>query len=295
MRLSAPELILNTQAFLGEGPIWDAARQQLYWVDIIAGHLHCFDPGSRQDQIIDVGQPLGCAAPTRSGRLILGLQNSLAILDPTNSHLTNIMYPESHLPGNRFNDGKCGPDGRFLVGSMDNAEVDASGSLYSLASDGTLQTLLSGIGISNGLTWSPDRTIMYFIDTPTRQVMAYDYDLASGDIANPRAVVSVPAEMGWPDGMTSDSNGYLWVALWGGAALSVWNPTNGALVEKIAIPAKNVTSCVFGGPRLEQLFITTARKGLDSADLAAFPASGGLFRVLTDVTGSPTFVYEDES
>jgi sugar lactone lactonase YvrE len=293
MRLSTPELLLNTQAFLGEGPAWDSTRQRLYWVNVFEGHLHCFDPKTYVDEVIKVGQLIGCAAPMRSGGVILGLKDSLTILDLSSSSLTVISRPESHLPGNRFNDGKCGPDGRFLAGTMDNAEVAASGSLYSLSPGGALKTLLTGVRISNGLAWSPDHKTLYYIDTPTRQVAAYDYDLSSGEIANRRIAVSIPAEMGWPDGMTSDLNGNLWVALWGGAALTIWNPANGALLEKVDLPAKNVTSCVFGGPEQNELYITSARKGLDAADISAFPASGGLFRIQTDVTGLPTFVYED--
>jgi sugar lactone lactonase YvrE len=293
MRLSTPELLIDAQAFLGEGPAWDSAHQRLYWVDIYAGHLHFFDPKTGLDEVINVGQALGCAAPTRSGGVILGLKDGLATLQLPSSSLTFLSRPEKRLPGNRFNDGKCGPDGRFLAGTMDSDEVAASGSLYSLGPGGSLKTLLTGTRISNGLTWSPDHKTLYFIDTPTRQVVAYDYDLPSGNIANPRIAVTVPAEMGWPDGMTSDLNGNLWVALWGGAALSVWNPVNGTLLEKINIPAKNVTACVFGGIEQNELYVTSARKGLDAADIQAFPATGGLFRIRTNIIGLPTFVYDD--
>jgi len=291
MQLSMPKLLYDARAFLGEGPAWDSVRQRLYWVDIFPGLLHIFDPKSNLDEIIDVGQPLGCVAPLIGGNLIIGLKSGLATLDLSTAKVDFVASPESGIPGNRFNDGKCGPDGRFLAGTMDNAEVDATGSLYSLSPDGSLKTLLTGVRISNGLAWSPDYKTLYFIDTPTHQVMAYDYDLRSGLIANPRVVVTIPAEMGWPDGMTSDYDGNLWVALWGGAALTAWNPANGALVEKIAIPAKNVTSCAFGGLEQSELYVTSARKGLSDADLTAYPATGGLFRIQTNVIGMPTFVF----
>jgi sugar lactone lactonase YvrE len=262
-------------------------------VDIYAGHLHVYDPKAGKDQIIRVDAPLGCVAPTRSGNLILGVGNGIASLSLSTTQLTYLTCPESHLPGNRFNDGKCGPDGRFLAGTMDNAEVEASGSLYSFSAGGTLRTLISGVRISNGLAWSPDHRTLYYIDTPTFTVMAYDYDLASGEIANPRIAVSVLPALGWPDGMTSDTLGRLWVALWGGAAVTVWDPGTGKLIEKIAIPAKNVTSCAFGGLNGTELFVTSARKGLDNAILKAYPVTGGLFRVQTDVTGMPTFSFAD--
>ncbi|MGC1377201.1 MAG: SMP-30/gluconolactonase/LRE family protein [Anaerolineales bacterium] len=293
MQLSPPKLLLDVKAELGEGPSWDATRECLYWVDVYAGHLHVYNPHTGEDNTHVLEKMIGCVAPARSGKLMLALRDGLATLDLSTDRVTFLAQPKPALPGNRFNDGKCGPDGRFVAGSMDQAEKENTGSLYSLSPNGTMKTLIAGVGISNGITWSPDHKTFYFIDTPTRKVMAYDYDLDSGEIANPRVAVSVPAEFGWPDGMTSDTKGRLWVALWGGAALSVWEPGTGQLVERIRIPAKNVSSCVFGGSGRNQLYVTSARKGLDQADLTAYPATGGLFRLETDVEGMPTFEFGD--
>jgi sugar lactone lactonase YvrE len=293
MKLSSPQLLLDSQAALGEGPAWDSARKRLYWVDIYAGHLHIYDPKTNLDEKIEVEAPLGCAAPARSGNLILGLRHDIASLNLDTVKLTVLASPEAHLPGNRFNDGKCAPDGRFLAGTMDDSETETCGALYSYSSDGVLKTLVSGVRISNGLAWSRDYKTMYYIDTPTFNVMAYDYDLASGEIGNPRVAVSIPPRLGFPDGMTSDTQGRLWIAMWGGAAVTVWNPANGQLLENIPIPAKNVTACVFGGENGSDLFITSARKGLTPADLAEYPLTGGLFRLQTDVEGMPTFLFGD--
>jgi sugar lactone lactonase YvrE len=293
MKHSAPELILDAQAELGEGPFWDEARSCLCWLDILKGRLHQYQPETGHADFIEMGQPLGCAAPCRSGKFILGMKSGLAFLSPDSAQVDWIAQPEPQLPNNRFNDGKCSPDGRFLAGTMDMGEKSPSGVLYSLSPDGTLQVLKKNVRISNGLTWSPDYKTFYHIDTPTREIVAYDYDLSSGEIANPRVVIHVPAELGWPDGMTSDSAGRLWVALWGGAALTVWDADKGRLLEKIDFPAKNVTSCAFGGSQQNTLYVTSARIGLDNADLTAFPASGGLFRLETDVQGLPSFVFGD--
>ncbi|MFH1524230.1 MAG: SMP-30/gluconolactonase/LRE family protein [Chloroflexota bacterium] len=286
-----PELVLNFRAALGEGPAWDPQTHNLYWVNIHAGHLHIFDPKDGSDHLIDIGEFLGCAAPRENGGVVLGLRSGFATLDLSTERLTRLVNPEPHSPEHRFNDGKCDPAGRFLAGTMNDTETKASGSLYSLAPDGTLRTLVTGVQISNGLTWSPDYRTFYYIDTPTRMVMAYDYDLATGEIANPRPIVTVPPEMGWPDGMTSDTEGMLWVAIWGGAKLTRWNPATGQLLEQIPFPALNVSSCCFGGPDLTDIYVTTARKGMDAKELSDYPLSGGLFQIKTNIQGMPTFSF----
>ncbi|MCS6993495.1 MAG: SMP-30/gluconolactonase/LRE family protein [Anaerolineales bacterium] len=291
MKLSAPELLLDAQAALGEGPAWNAVHRCLSWVDIHAGRLHLYNPSSGEQETLSVDPPLGCAAPAQGGKFILGMRHGIALLHPQTGQLSVLASPEAHLPGNRFNDGKCGPDGRFLAGTMDNSEKEASGALYSYAPNGALKTLVTGVRISNGLAWSRDYRTLYYIDTPTFEVKAYDYDLESGEIANPRVVISIPPRLGFPDGMTSDAAGRLWIGMWGGAAVTVWNPNSGQLLETLPLPAKNVTACVFGGENGTDLFITSARQGLTRADLSEYPLSGGLFRVQTNVEGMPTFSF----
>lgn len=284
-----PELLLDARADLGEGPAWDAGRKCLYWVDIHAGDLHIFLPEDKTDSCVNLGETIGCVAPCKSGDLVIALRGGFASLNPNTQKLTHLVTLERDLPGNRFNDGKCDPAGRFLAGTMDNAEKEASGTLYSFSPNGSIKTLLSGIRISNGLTWSPDCKTFYHIDTPSHQITAFDYNLANGEIDNPRIAIAIPAGMGWPDGMTSDSGGTLWVAMWGGARITRWNPTSGKLVETIPMPALNVTSCIFVGPDLTDLYITSARKGVSAAQIKKYPTSGGLFRIKTKIQGMPTF------
>lgn len=291
MTARTPELILDAKAQLGEGPSWDAASRILYWINIYAGEIHAYSPKTTSDRVIPVGEPVGCVAPTKAGELIIASQSGIALLDPATGNRTMLASPEAGRPGHRFNDGKCDPAGRFLAGTMDNAEVEASGSLYSLSRDGSLKVLLTGVRISNGLAWSPDHATLYHIDTPTRTVMAYPYDLTSGNISRPREAVHVPEELGWPDGMTSDTLGNLWIAMWAGAALTRWDPASGRLLEKIPVPALNVTACAFGGESCTDLYITSARKGMNDEQLARYPFTGGLFRLPTNVKGMPAFSF----
>ena len=282
-----PEIIDDAQATLGEGPAWDAKTKTLYWVDILEKRVHYHHED--EDGFIQLDEMPGCLVPTKDGSLLVAARASILNLQPATGKqivLASVTEPAN----NRFNDGKCDPAGRFLAGTMSMDEKTPSGVLYTF--DGqTVMRLLDGVRISNGLAWSPDYKTFYYIDTPTRKVKAFDYDLSTGQIANPRVAIRVPKRYGWPDGMTSDAEGYLWIAMWGGAQVTRWNPQNGKLLEQIPLPAKNVTSCVFGGDELNELYITSARTGLDHADLAVYKYSGSLMRVKTGVRGIPTFEF----
>lgn len=288
-----PELLFDTREILGEGPIWDARTQSVYWVDILDKRIYC-----QGDILIQLDDLIGCIAPRKDGGLIVAYGGggtdegrlSFASLDLDSLKLTHLSSLPDEPSNNRFNDGKCDPRGRFLAGTMDMGEKDPLGSLYSYNGK-TATKLLSAVTISNGLTWSPDYKTLYYIDTPTREVKAFDYDLDTGAVANPRVTVRIPESFGWPDGMTSDMQGNLWVAMWGGARVTKWDPTTGQLLEQIPVPAKNVSSCVFGGKDLNELYITSARKGLDEDTLKQYPLTGGLFRLQTKVEGMPTFEF----
>jgi sugar lactone lactonase YvrE len=280
-----PELLYDAKASLGEGPIWDARTQTLYWLDILNKRIY-----AGADILVELDEFIGCIAPRKSGGLVLTKRFSFASLelDPVRATLFQPLVDEP--TNNRFNDGKCDPRGRFLAGTMDMNESDPNGSLYSF--DGKSVTkILGDVTISNGMAWSRDHKTFYYIDTPTRIVRAFDYDLETGAIANPRKAIYVPEALGWPDGMTSDTQGNLWIAMWGGAKMTKWNPNTGELLEQIPVPAKNVSSCVFGGKNMNELYMTSARKGLDEATLTQYPLTGGVFRLETNVEGMPTFEF----
>ncbi len=282
--INTPQLLFDARAELGEGPFWDARTQTLHWLDILNKRIY-----AGADLLAQLDEFIGCAALRRDGGLILALKSSIVDLQPDSAKRT-VLATLSEPANNRLNDGKCDPVGRFLAGSMDMNETEPTGALYSF--DGkTVTKLLSGITISNGLTWSPDHKTFYYTDTPTRQVTAFDYDLATGQIANPRPAVRVPDGLGWPDGMTSDTDGNLWIAMWGGAQVTKWDPHTGRLLDQIPMPVPQPSSCIFGGADLSELYVTSARKGLSQERLQEYPLSGGVFKIVTEVTGTPTFQF----
>jgi len=280
-----PELLFDAKAALGEGPVWDTRTGTLYWIDILNKRVY-----AGADVLLESDETIGCIAPRKSGGFILTKRFSFWTCETDPVRTTFLSALDNEPANNRFNDGKCDPRGRFLAGTMDMGEKDPNGSLYSFDGDAVTR-LLGGVTISNGLTWSPDHKTFYYIDTPTRTVRAFDYDLETGAIADPREAVRVPESLGWPDGMTSDRQGNLWIAMWGGAQVTKWDPRMGQLLEQIPVPAKNVSSCVFGGRNMNELYITSARVGLDEAALNHYPLTGGVFRLETNVEGMPAFEF----
>ena len=285
--------VFSALAALGEGALWNPATQRLYWVDIEGWAFHTFDPATGRDQVFPTGARVGTVVPLPNGNVLVALQTGIHRLDTATGQLTCLANPLAR-PGLRFNDGKCDPAGRFWVGTFDLAHIEGGGTLYRYDPDGGLHVMLTGITNSNGIAWSLDRTTMYYIDTPTFTVQAFDYDHASGAIANPRVVVRFPAGEAFPDGMTLDAEGKLWVALWGGGAVHRYDPGTGRLLQAVPVPAPFTSSCAFGGPDLRTLYITTARGGLTPQQLASFPLSGNLFAATPGVSGVPACFFGGE-
>ncbi|AEI46226.1 SMP-30/gluconolactonase/LRE family protein [Paenibacillus mucilaginosus] len=286
------ELVWDIRAALGEGPVWDHRTGRLLWVDIEGRRVHYYDPSEAGDhRTIQLEQRVGAAVPRTAGGLVLAMQYGLYRLDLETEQLTKLGDPEEGIEGNRFNDGKCDEAGRFWAGTMNMKESEPTGSLYCLEADGSLRRALEGITTSNGLGWSPDNRTMYYIDTPTRRVDAFDYDGETGGISNRRTVISYEGEKGFPDGMTVDNEGMLWIAEWGGWQVSRWNPQTGERIGRIPVPAAQVTSCAFGGEDYSELYITTARSWIPDEQLAEQPQAGGLFRARPGVKGSAAGFY----
>ncbi|MGI9240166.1 MAG: SMP-30/gluconolactonase/LRE family protein [Verrucomicrobiales bacterium] len=278
--------LTETRAILGEGPVWHDGR--LVWIDIEGRKVFVHDPAGLTDQTIGLTERIGCVWPCAgSGRLVCGLQSGLAYLDPASGQLEVIADPEPDQPRTRFNDGKCDPLGRLWAGTMDMEETEALGSLYMLTGDGQVVRQGASITVANGLAWDPDGETFYHIDSPTRVVAAYDYEAATGKLSNRREIIPIPDVEGFPDGMTIDSEGKLWIALWGGWGVVRYDPKTGERLGKIDLPAEKVTSCTFGGDDLDELYITTALIGLGTSALEDQPSAGGLFKVKVGVPGLP--------
>lgn len=263
---------------LGEGPVWDAKTQHIYWLDILDGIIHRYQPYTQVYRHWRLPETMvGAVALCEENRLLAALHDGFAFFDLAKGAIKPIVDPESHLPDNRFNDGKCDPSGRFWAGTMALSEKNGAGSLYGLDQDLTCTPKLSGVSISNGLAWTADGQTMYYIDTPTLSVFAFDFELVSGTISNRRTVIDISEAEGFPDGMTIDREGKLWVAHWDGGQVARWDPLSGKKLLSYALPAARITSCTFGGENLQDLYITSARVGLSTTELQEQPLAGSLF------------------
>ena len=283
------DICVDKQALVGEGPIWDEKKQVLYWIDILSSKLYRYNPAKGKNKSYDVGQHVGTVVLRESGGFMLALRNGFAAFDAKKGKLEIINDPESHLTGNRFNDGKCDPAGRFWAGTMAYDNPVTQGSLYRMNTDFEVRKMVGGIGISNGIVWSHDQKSMYYIDTIAATVRAYDYDLDTGDISNERVAIDVPREMGLPDGMTIDTDGMLWIAHYGGGRVCQWNPETAEVLQTIEVPAKQTTACAFGGKKLDTLYITSAAQQMSKADLKKEPHAGALFACKPGAQGVNAF------
>ena len=279
---STVHCIADVHAVLGEGPVWVASEQALYWVDIKGRKIFRL---SEDGELSQWPTPfrVGSIAPRASGGFIAGTDQGIAGIDLKSGKLDLLLNPEEALPGNRFNDGKVDRSGRFWAGTMDDSERQASGTLYRFEPDLGVTAVDGGYKVTNGPAFSPDGARMYHNDSARQLTYVFDLDVA-GNPANRRVFLESGEGDGYPDGMTVDAEGCLWIAFWDGSAIRRYAP-QGDLLETIEMPVARPTSCTFGGPDLDRLYVTSARIGLDETALKMQPNAGGLFMVTPGVQG----------
>lgn len=272
------EQVTDPVAYHGEGPVWSPRWGGLRWLDMLAGDLLSLDADGRVDRR-HVGSIVAAVRPRRGGGAVLAVERGFALEEPDG--LITYLPPVWSSTAIRMNEGGCDPDGRFYCGSMAYDQRPGAASLYQLDRDLSVHTVLTEVTISNGLEWSPDGSRAYYNDTPTHRISVFDYGAQSG-LTNRRTFAEIPDD-GNPDGLTVDSEGGVWTAIFGSGCVHRYGP-DGVLDEVVEVPARQVTACTFGGEQLDELFITTSREGLrDDEDLLA----GSLFRARPQVTGLP--------
>jgi sugar lactone lactonase YvrE len=280
----AIEPVGEVAAELGEGPYWDESTSTLLWVDIPAGLLHRTDASTGHTDTADEGAPLSAALPAAGGGVLLARKHQLILRK--DGHGDQVVARAAGQPDTvRFNDASVDPDGRVWVGSMDIAETDPLGVLYRLVPGGQhpggqLDPVVTGMTVSNGIGWSPDQHLMYYIDSPTRRVDVFTYYPEAGGLSARRRFADLSGAGGFPDGLTVDADGCVWVAVWAGGVLHRYTPA-GQLDTVVTLPVSHPTSAAFGGEGLRDLFVTTAREPLSAAERAAQPLAGRLLRLST--------------
>ena len=279
------KIACETVAGIGEGAIWDYKNNRLLWIDT-QGSVFIYTPSDGKNKEIKVGKPVGTVVPCEKNSVIVALKDGIYELDLETEKLTFICMPEKPaIEGNKYNDGKCDANGRLWVGTMDTNTAPEKGGFYVVNGKGEYQQVLKDVSVSNGVCWSLDGKTMYYQDSPLKTISAFDFDLKNGTISEREEVVKVPKDMGDPDGNTIDATGMVWMANWGGACVSKWNPHTGQMLQKVDVPAYNVTSVAFGGENLEDLYITTASLYMPAEKESLYPDAGKLFVCKPGVKG----------
>jgi sugar lactone lactonase YvrE len=278
--------VLDIKASLGECPTWSAAEQVLYWVDINAPSLNRFDPATGENTVMPMPESIGCFALRRAGGFVVALRNGIWLAQRDGTLMRKVAPAPYDPIHHRFNDGRCDPQGRLLVGTMNEKRDASTAALYRLDGDFTLTRILGEMTISNGLAFSPDGRTMYHSDTPLQVITAHDYDGSTGTPSNTRVLARFTEPGDRPDGAAVDSAGCYWSAQYRGGKLKRLAP-DGRVLAEYPVPAMCPTMCAFGGPDLKTLYVTSARQQREADELARLPLSGGIFSMRVDVAGLP--------
>jgi sugar lactone lactonase YvrE len=288
--LGESDILIAGAGELCEGPCWDVRTSRLYFVDILAGKVQALDPATGGRQTWQLGLPVGAVAPRQAGGWVAAVERGFASFDDDWNPRGAVTPAPGQLDGTRFNDGRCDPAGRFWAGTLSYDGRPGRGMLYRLGVDGLVTAMLSGVTNSNGLAWSASGTKMYYVDTGKATIDRMTFDPGRGTVDDRQTLVAFRPDEGLPDGLTIDSEGFLWVALWGGGCVRCYSP-EGEFEAEIGLPVSQVTSMAFGGPDLGELFITTAAEGLNAADRNDQPLAGSLFRHRPGVMGLPPVAF----
>lgn len=287
--------VAELRCHLGEGAIWNNKLSELAFIDIEKGILYRYTPHNQSIISTELGSKVGTVVPLEYQKgYAVATQQGIVHLTQDNPVHTLLAHPETDK-SIRYNDGKCDPAGRFYVGTMALNGARGKGSLYLIDSMLNSTKVLADVTISNGLVWSANGSSLYYIDTPTRKVAEYKVDSATGTLLFVRDAIVIAYSLGYPDGSTIDADGNIWIAMWGGASVTCWNPESGTLLHKVDVPALNVTSCAFGGENLNTLYITTASVGIPDDEKNAWPEAGKLFAVQLPVKGVPANSWKIDS
>ena len=283
---SALRCALDVRASLGECPVWSAAEQALYWVDINAPSLNRFDPATGSNRAMPMPSSIGCFALRKRGGFVVALRDGIWLAQPDGKLERKVVAAPYDPAHHRFNDGRCDPQGRFFAGTMNEKRDGPSGALYRIDADFSIAEIFGNVTISNGLAWSPDGRTMYHVDTPTLTISAYDFDAASAMPSKRRVFARFETATDRPDGAAVDSEGCYWIALYRGGRVVRLSPA-GNVLASFALPAMCPTMCAFGDADLKTLYVTSARQQRDAAELERLPQSGGIFAMRVDVPGLP--------
>jgi sugar lactone lactonase YvrE len=288
LTLTEADCVLRAEPICGESPMWSVAEQVLYWVDNAGGKIHRFHPDQGTDEVFALPDEVNSLVLRQRGGLALALRHDFAFFDPATGQLERLMDPERNKPTDRFNDGKCDRQGRYWAGTMDDVHWAAPvGGLYRLDPDRKVSRLWGEVACANGLGWSPDNRTFYFGESFRFAIFAYDFDPDSGAIANRRLFASIDRAGGaFPDGLTVDAGGGVWSVHNSVGRVVRYDPA-GTITHVVTLPLPQPTSCIFGGARLDTLYITTSRQNMTAEQLAAAPLSGSLFALRPGFVGLP--------
>jgi sugar lactone lactonase YvrE len=280
-----PQCVFAGRDALGEVPLWHEPTQILWWIDVRAPNIQCWNPATGEHRRFELPtKSVGSWAFRQKGGMLVSLQDGLYGFDPVDGHVNRLLQLEAEIEGHRLNDGRCDNRGRFWIGTMHDTVRNPTGSLYRVNPDLSVHKAFDAVNIPNSIAFSPDDKRMYFADSPAKKIWVFDFDLDDARLSNRRVFVDCAADPGVPDGSAMDQDGCLWNANYGGGRIVRYTP-GGEVDRVIALPVTQPTCCTFGGAQLDTLYITTATQKLTPQELATQPLAGALFAMPTGSRG----------